>query len=133
LGVLLKVPTLPDRIHEIARVESIISSANHLIVISPRRFGKSSLIFKVVSQLDRPVISLDLQLITGIEDFAAQLLKRVHRVYPFEKIRQFVQHFRIIPTVSINPVSKEVDIIIPSNLPLLFGKFFLSRIIRRIR
>ncbi len=54
--------------------------------------------------------SVDLQLITGIEDFATQLLKRVYRVYPFEKIRQFVQHFRIIPTVSVNPVSSEVDI-----------------------
>jgi len=118
-GSIVEGPYFTDRIHEIARVESIISSANHLIVISPRRFGKSSLIFKVVSQLDRPVISLDLQLITGIEDFAAQLLKRVHRVYPFEKIRQFVQHFRIIPTVSINPVSNEVDIAFqPSSSPL---------------
>ena len=83
---------------------------NHLILISPRRFGKSSLVFKVIAQLNRPIIALDLQLITSVEDFAAQLLKRVYRVYPFEKIRQFVQHFRIIPTVSVNPVNNEVEI-----------------------
>jgi AAA+ ATPase superfamily predicted ATPase len=121
-GSIVEGPYFTNRTEEIARVKSIINSSNHLIVISPRRFGKSSLVFKVISQFDRPVIALDLQLITGIEDFATQLLKRVYRVYPFEKIRQFVQHFRIIPTVSVNPVSSEVDIAFhpsSSSMPVL--------------
>jgi hypothetical protein len=109
-GSIVEGPYFTDRTSEITRVKSIISSSNHLIVISPRRFGKSSLVFKVIAQLNRPVITFDLQLITSVEDFATQLLKRVYRVYPFEKIRQFVQHFRIVPTISLNPVSNEVDI-----------------------
>ena len=118
-GSIVEGPYFTNRTNEIAKVKSIISSSNHLIVISPRRFGKSSLIFKVTSQLNRPVIALDLQLITSIEDFAAQLLKRVYRVYPFEKIRQFVKHFRIIPTISVNPVSNEVDITFqPASSPM---------------
>ena len=118
-GSIVEGPYFTNRTNEISRVKSIINSSNHLIIISPRRFGKSSLVFKVIAQLNRPAITLDLQLITSVEDFANQLLKRVYRVYPFEKIRQFVQHFRIIPTISINPVNNEVDIAFqPSSSPM---------------
>ncbi|MEI8049709.1 MAG: ATP-binding protein [Bacteroidota bacterium] len=121
-GSIVDEPYFTNRTSEIARVNSILNSSNHLIIISPRRFGKSSLIFKVISGLNRPVIALDLQLITSVEDFAAQLLKRVYRVYPFEKIRQFVKHFRIIPAISLNPVTNEVDIAFQPNssqIPIL--------------
>jgi len=121
-GSIVDEPYFTNRTVEIARVRSILNSSNHLIIISPRRFGKSSLIFKVISALDRPVIALDLQLITSIEDFAAQLLKRVYRVYPFEKIRQIVTHFRIIPSLTVNAVTDEVDITfqpVASQMPML--------------
>jgi len=121
-GSIVEGPYFTNRTNEIARVKSIIESSNHLILISPRRFGKSSLVFKVIAQLNRPVITLDLQLITSVEDLANQLLKRIYRVYPYEKIRQFVQRFRIIPTVSINPVTNEVDIAFQpasSHMPVL--------------
>ena len=43
-------------------------------------------------------------------------------MYPFEKIRQFVKHFRIIPALTLNPVTNEVDIAfqpVSSQIPLL--------------
>jgi AAA+ ATPase superfamily predicted ATPase len=121
-GSIVDDPYFINRNKEITRVKSVLNSSNHLILISPRRFGKSSLIYKVVGEINRPVIALDLQLITSVEDFAAQLLKRVYRLFPFEKVRQFVRKFRIIPTISINPVTNEVDISFhpeSSNLPRL--------------
>jgi AAA+ ATPase superfamily predicted ATPase len=121
-GSIVDDPYFTNRTKEVVQVTSILNSSNHLILISPRRFGKSSLIFKVIAQLNRPVIALDLQLLTSIEDFAAQLLKRIYRVYPFEKIRQLVGHFRIIPTIALNPVSNEVDISFrpsPAPMPML--------------
>ncbi len=121
-GSIVDDPHFANRTKEVVQVTSILNSSNHLILISPRRFGKSSLIFKVIAKLNRPVIILDLQLLTSIEDFAAQLLKRVYRVYPFEKIRQLVSHFRIIPTIVLNPVSNEVDISFrpsPTPMPML--------------
>jgi hypothetical protein len=53
---------------------------------------------------------LDLQLVTGIEDLASQLLKRLYRIYPFEKIKQQLENFRILPTIMLNPVNNEIDI-----------------------
>ena len=121
-GSIVDDPYFINRKKEISKVKSVLNSSNHLIIISPRRFGKSSLIYKVVGQINRPVITLDLQLITSVEDFAAQLLKRIYRLFPFEKVRQFVRRFRIIPTISVNPVTNEVDITFhpeSSNLPML--------------
>jgi uncharacterized protein len=71
-----------NRLTEIRLVKSILASKNHLIIISPRRFGKTSLISKVINEIGRPYVLLDLQLVTNIEDFAARLLKRIYRIYP---------------------------------------------------
>jgi uncharacterized protein len=117
-GSIVEDPYFTNRKVEIDQVTGVLNSSNHLILISPRRFGKSSLIFRVVSGFNRPVITLDLQLVTSVEDFAALLLKRVYRAFPFEKIRQFVKHFRVIPAISVNPVNNEVEIAFqPSSAP----------------
>lgn len=104
-----------NRFKEIDDLKSILKSSNHLIIISPRRFGKTSLIKKVLKELERPYVYLDLQLILSVEDFAAQLLKRVHRLFHYEKLKSFIKKFRIIPRISINPLNNEVDITFDSN------------------
>ena len=127
-GSVVDDPYFTDRIEELKTIESLLQSENHLILISPRRYGKTSLITKATKKLKRPVIFLDLQLITDTTDFASQLLKRIYRHYPFERLRQLLKGFRVIPTVSINPLNNEVDISVQpmaSSLPLLEDVFNL--------
>ena len=52
-----------DRINELSYIKGIMNSENHLILISPRRYGKSSLVLKCVKQISRPYIMLNLQTI----------------------------------------------------------------------
>ena len=99
-----------DRTADLAKAIQIIESSNHLILISPRRYGKTSLIYKAVAGLNRPTIFLNLQIVTSPSDFATELLKRVLTVYPLEKIKQFFKNFRIAPTISINPQSNAFDV-----------------------
>jgi len=99
-----------NRVEEIAKINSILQSANHLIIISPRRFGKTSLIKKVTEKIKRPTIYLDLQLVTSPEDLAAQLLKKLYKSFPIEKLKHSIKNFRILPTISLNPINNEVDI-----------------------
>lgn len=99
-----------DRVGEQAKIRSFINGKNHLILISPRRFGKTSLIKKIINESDYKSLYLDLQMITSSEDFAAQLLKRVYRIFPLHKIKDFIQSFRIIPSVSVNPITGELDV-----------------------
>ncbi|HOX77099.1 MAG TPA: ATP-binding protein [Bacteroidales bacterium] len=121
-GSIVDEPYFTDRILEIEQVKSIIGSQNHLTIISPRRFGKSSLIMKVANQTNRPLIAIDMQLITSTSDLAAQILKRIYRIYPFEKVRQLVKNFRVIPSITLNPLTNQVEVsFLPdsSQVPLL--------------
>jgi AAA+ ATPase superfamily predicted ATPase len=95
---------------EYEKLSQIMESSNHIIMIAPRRFGKTSLVNKVVSHTNRPVLWLDLQLLTNTGDFAAQLLKQLFKKYPFEKVKYMVGHFRIVPTLSVNPVTNNVEV-----------------------
>lgn len=109
-GTIVDAPYFTNRKEEIDKVKAVLKSDNHLIIISPRRFGKTSLIMKVLKEGKRRFIFLDLQLTTNAEDMAAQILKRAYRVYHFERIKQLIKNFRIIPNVTLNPANNEVEI-----------------------
>lgn len=47
-GSVVEEPYFTNRVDEIRNVKSILNSANNLVIISPRRYGKTSLINKVV-------------------------------------------------------------------------------------
>ena len=109
-GSIVEDDFFTDRAVDLAYAIQIIESSNHLILISPRRYGKTSLIYKAVAVLNRPTISINLQLVTSSSDLAAKLLKRVLMAYPFEKIKQFIKNFRIAPTISLNPQLNTFDV-----------------------
>ncbi len=52
-GTLVQGEYFTDRINELAKIKQFLNSENHLILISPRRYGKSSLVKKCVEELDR--------------------------------------------------------------------------------
>lgn len=99
-----------DREDELVKINSFIRGENHLILISPRRFGKTSLIRKVMKESGRRHVYLDMQLVISVEDLASQLLKRIYRIFPMQKLKGYIKSFRIIPSVIINPVTGETEI-----------------------
>ncbi len=109
-GTIVDGQYFTNREEEIEKISSFIKGENHLILISPRRFGKTSLMRKVVNDSGRKNIYLDLQLILSVEDLAAQLLKRIYRIFPVQKLKRYIKSFRIIPSVIMNPVTGETEI-----------------------
>ena len=109
-GVLVENEFFTDRINELKQVQMSLNSPNHLILISPRRFGKSSLVAKAVKESGRPCISLNMQNILSVEDLASKLLRELFRQYPLERIKHLMSHFRFIPTVSSNPITNSIDV-----------------------
>jgi len=109
-GSVVDVPYFTNRKDELKKVTSILNSDVHLIMMSPRRYGKTSLIKKAVNKLGRPNIHVDLQIITSEVDLAEHLLKKCYAIFPLEKIKKFIKSFRIIPNISFNPVSEEINI-----------------------
>jgi hypothetical protein len=109
-GTIVDGTFFTDREEEIAKISSFIRGENHLILISPRRFGKTSLIRKVINESARKNVYLDLQLVISPDDFASQLLKRIYKIFPMEKIKGYIKTFRLIPSLILNPVTGETEI-----------------------
>lgn len=109
-GTIVQEPYFTDRKEELIEIKHALNSANHLILISPRRFGKASLILKAINTLDRPNIFINVQKAVSVDDLAALIVKEIFKQYPFEKFKSFIKHFRFIPTISMNPVTNGMDI-----------------------
>ena len=51
-----------------AYIKEFMKSANHLVIISPRRFGKSSVVAKSVNESRRKHIIVNLQQVMSLTD-----------------------------------------------------------------
>ena len=109
-GTIVDGDYFTDRVEETALLKQKLDSENHIVLISPRRYGKSSLVQRVLADSDRPQIRLDMQYVVSVSDFASQLLKALFRIYPMERIRHSMTHFRIAPTVSVNAVTGALEV-----------------------
>lgn len=109
-GTIVEEEFFTDRVKEVAYIEQFVKSANHLILISPRRFGKSSVVAKAMKQSGRKHITVNLQQVTSVPDLSAKLLKELFKLHPMERVRHLITHFRVIPTISTNPLTGSMDV-----------------------
>lgn len=115
-GTIVQGEFFTDRVQELEQVKHLLDSENHLVLISPRRFGKSSLITKALQQIGRPYMTIDFMKVLSVEDLAAQILKGVFRLYKMEKLKHLLAQFRVAPNISYNPMTNSWDI---SFMPLM--------------
>lgn len=111
-GTIVESSFFTDRRIELQQIKSVLNSENHLILISPRRFGKTSLVVKALQESECKHIMLNLQSVVSVEDFASRLLKEVFKIYKFEKLKYMIKNFRVVPTLSINSMTDGVDVAI---------------------
>ena len=109
-GTIVEAEYFTDRVEEVKYIRHFVESANHLILISPRRFGKSSVVAKALKQSGRKSITVNLQQVTSVADFSAKLLREFFKIHPLERIRHLISHFRIIPTLTTNPMTGLMDV-----------------------
>jgi AAA+ ATPase superfamily predicted ATPase len=122
-GTVVENSFFTDRENELQHIKSVLNSENHLILISPRRFGKTSLVVKALRESNRKHIMLNLQSVVSTEDFAARLLKEIFKIYKFEKVKHFIKNFRIVPTISLNPMTDGVDV---SIMPMVDNRVLIE-------
>lgn len=107
-GTIVDGDFFTDRVAETALLKQKLDSENHIVLISPRRFGKSSLVCKILSEIDRPQIHIDLQYSLSVDDFSAQIVKALFKIFPMERVRHAMTHFRVAPIISTNAVTPVV-------------------------
>lgn len=109
-GTIVDGDYFTDRAAELLHVKQVLSSVNHLVIISPRRFGKSSLVNKALSELPRHHISINLQSVTSVEQLSGRLLEALFRIYPMARLKHYFANFRLMPTITVNPISGEISV-----------------------
>lgn len=104
-GSIVEGPYFTDRSRERAFLRQVLDSPNHAVLISPRRYGKSSLVVETLRDVKRDVIAVNMQAVTSSTKLAEALYRKFFTLHPLEKARHFLSELRIVPTVSFNPVS----------------------------
>ena len=69
-----------NRIAERSRLSAIINSGHHGLIMSPRRYGKSSLVLYTLNELQIPYIRLDLFVTTDEQKIVIEILDAVKKI-----------------------------------------------------
>ena len=102
-----------DREKEIATLLADLKQQNKIFLISPRRYGKTSLIFKIAKLLKKEnflIAYLDLYKVTSLEQFASLYAKALAMATEtkIEKVIKFIQSIisSLRPKITISPEEK---------------------------
>ena len=109
-GTIVDGEFFTDRTKECDYVTRFLDGENHLVLISARRFGKSSLIAKAVKQSKRKSVMINMQNVTSVQNFASRLMSALLKLYPIERLKHLMTHFRFVPTISTNITTGSVDV-----------------------
>lgn len=99
-----------DRKEELPQVQQMLSGRNHLVLISPRRYGKTSLVRKAVVQSGRPAIFINVQMAMSSSGLAEMLLKSFFAIHPWERFKDALKKFRVKPVFSYNPDTNNLEV-----------------------
>ena len=104
-----------DRERDLAELEADIRNGQNVVVFAPRRFGKSSLIWRatqnVVARNDALVAQVDLMRVATKEQLASKLSQAIYEgiATPLLRARdravRIVESLRIRPMVTVEPVT----------------------------
>jgi uncharacterized protein len=110
-GALALDESFTDRDAEIAELIADIRGGQDVVLFAPRRYGKSSLIWRVVQRLvKRGVLvgQIDLMSTPTREKFAERLAKTIHdemasRLFRAKERLAVFSGLRVTPTITVNP------------------------------
>src|SRR5438067_207359 len=110
-GALALDQAFTDREREIAELSAVVRNGQDVVVFAPRRYGKSSLIWRVVQRLvKRGVLvgQIDLMSTPTREKFAERLAKTIHdemasRLFKAKERLAVFSGLRVTPTITVYP------------------------------
>src|ERR671930_437687 len=110
-GALALDDAFTNRDHEIAELSADIRNGQDVVLFAPRRYGKSSLIWRVVQRLVRRGVlvgQIDLMSTPTREKFAERLAKTIHdemasRLFKAKEQLSVFSGLRVTPTITVNP------------------------------
>ena len=111
-GGVVRGPYFADRKHEIKELKREMANLNQVFLVSPRRFGKTCLLLRLIETLKREKIAcafVDLNAFPDIRSFASALTAITSEALETNKdklLKMFSGFQNLRPTVSVDPEGK---------------------------
>jgi AAA+ ATPase superfamily predicted ATPase len=93
-GTIVKNEHFFDRHEECSKIVSTLANGNNIVLFAPRRYGKTSLVFKVIEELESKnilCIYFDFMPVFSIESFVVNYLEAIKKKQT--NIQNFIQTF----------------------------------------
>ena len=124
-----------DRKKEIKEIVSEIKAGQHIVVMSPRRYGKTSLVHEAMKASRAKGFRINMELIADEVDLANYYVRGALSLSKFEKIKYYLRTLKVQPYIQIQPGTNEISVSFNTeirNIPaILSDSFQLPEIIAR--
>jgi len=117
-----------DRETELAELKADIRNGQNVVVFAPRRYGKSSLVWRASQELVRAdealIAQIDLMRATTKEQLAAKLAQAIHDeiatplVRTRERVAQLFRSLRLAPVMTLDPNDGSVGFTFRAGAPV---------------
>lgn len=109
-GTIVEGEYFTDRRQEIKELVSDIESGQNVVLISQRRYGKSSMVNKAINSMKIRSIRLDLEIISDELDLANTYAGKALALSTFEKFKNCLKSLKIQPSVEYKPGTGDISV-----------------------
>ncbi len=99
-----------NRKKEIKELVSEIKAGQHIVLMSPRRYGKSSLVNEAMKASGVKWFRINMELISDEVDLANYYIKNALSLSRFEKIKHYLKNMKVQPYIQIQPETNEISV-----------------------
>ncbi|MFH1776509.1 MAG: ATP-binding protein [Candidatus Omnitrophota bacterium] len=99
-----------NRDKEIKEIAAELKAGQHIVLMSPRRYGKSSLINEAMKASGMKWFRINMELIADEVDLANYYVRNALSLSKFEKIKHYLTSLKIQPYIQIQPKTNEISV-----------------------
>lgn len=99
-----------NRENEIKEILSEVKAGQHIVLMSPRRYGKTSLVNEAMKASGVKWFRLNMELIADEVDLANYYVRDALSLSKFKKIKHYLKNLKIQPYIQIQPTTNEISV-----------------------
>ena len=99
-----------NRKKEIKEIISEIKAGQHIVLMSPRRYGKTSLVNEAMKASRMKWFRINMELISDEVDLANYYVRDALSLSKFEKMKHYLRNLKIQPYIQIQPETNEISV-----------------------
>jgi hypothetical protein len=99
-----------NREKEIEEIVSEIKAGQHIVLMSPRRYGKTSLVNEAMRTSGMKWVRINMELIADEIDLANYYVGNALSLSKFERMKHYLKNLKIQPYIQVQPTTNEISV-----------------------